>query len=194
MYSGAKPMWMEYIIMHSLYCTRCFTGNQWSCLSDAVTCSHGFRLQTRRAAACYKHVTFTLKTTANEYYNQLLLRAESDYNYAKKNVRCHYQERHCLKFCQAKMHCGDESYEMTQDPLMMTWPALYHHSPVHNYQLFNELVLSTVSKKINYSYQKTNFYTFLVNSVYCSVNNRPVKRLPLVARLAPAFYTVPRAE
>jgi len=42
---------MEYIIMHSLYCTRCFTGNQWSCWSDAVTCSRGFRPQMRRTAA-----------------------------------------------------------------------------------------------------------------------------------------------
>jgi len=27
-----------------------------------------------------------------------------------------------------------------------------------------------------------------------SVNGRPMKRLPLVARLPPAFYTVPHAE
>jgi len=41
MYNGAKPKWMEYIIMHSLYCTRCFTGNQCLyclCLSTVLYC------------------------------------------------------------------------------------------------------------------------------------------------------------
>jgi len=38
----------------------------------------------------------------------------------------------------------------------------------------------------------TAFALKLQNTVDHSVNNRPVKRL--VARLPPAFYTVPRAE